>query len=74
MDRKTFIVRVARGGLLGALALGSGILLARRQVTLQRECGWYLPCRDCSRLEHCTLPEAEEARSSQGREQTQDKP
>jgi len=63
MDRKTFIYRLIRGGLLASLALVAGILFARKQVTSVRECGPDFPCRGCSKLKRCRLPEAEMERA-----------
>ena len=58
MDRKRFIEQMARGGLLAVLALGTGFLLSRRQVTLQQECELNYQCRSCGKLKECQLPEA----------------
>ena len=67
MDRKTFITRLVRGGLLAVLALISGILLTRKQVTLEKECGLGVQCRKCNKLNDCALPEAEaERKESEG--------
>ena len=62
MDRRTFINRWARAGVLASMALVTGVLFSRRQVSLQRECGLEFRCRECSRLSSCRLPEAEKAR------------
>jgi hypothetical protein len=63
MDRRDFISRFARGGALGALAIISGILISRRQVTLQTECSDNAQCRNCNKLKRCELPEAKIARN-----------
>jgi hypothetical protein len=65
MDRKTFIGRVARLGILGGMALLSGILIARRQVGTGRECGLDEPCSHCPKLKSCTLPEAANERGNE---------
>jgi hypothetical protein len=62
MDRKTFLYRLMRGGMLASLALVAGILLARKQVSPVQECGLELRCRECSKLKKCRLPEAEKER------------
>lgn len=58
MDRKTFIASLFRGGILAALAVLAGVLLSRKQITLEKECGLNIQCRSCSRLKACDLPEA----------------
>lgn len=63
MDRKTFIYRLMRGGMLASLALVAGILLARKQVSTVQECGLDFRCRECSKLKKCRLPEAEMERA-----------
>jgi hypothetical protein len=63
MDRKAFIHLLVRGGLLSGLALVTGTLLSRRQVSLSRECDTGLPCRSCRKFERCSLPKAEKERS-----------
>ena len=62
MDRRHFIHRVVRGGVLAALAVLTGILFARQQVTLQGECSDNFQCKNCSKLSRCTLPEADKIR------------
>jgi len=62
MDRRTFINRWARAGVLVSMALVTGVLFSRRQVSLNRDCGLEFQCRDCRKLSSCTLPEAEEER------------
>jgi hypothetical protein len=49
---------MARLGILGGMALFSGILISRRQVITGRECGREDPCIHCPKLKSCTLPEA----------------
>ena len=58
MNRKTFIATLFRGGILAAMALLAGLLLSRKQVSLEKECGLNLQCRSCSRLKACDLPDA----------------
>ncbi len=62
MDRRDFVNKFARGGALGALAIMSGVLVSRRQVTLQTECSDNAQCRACNKLKRCELPEAKIAR------------
>ncbi|MCK5135928.1 MAG: hypothetical protein KAR19_09105 [Bacteroidales bacterium] len=62
MDRRDFINRIFRGGLLASLAVISGILFSRRQVALQDDCFDDFQCRNCRKLNNCTLPEADKAR------------
>jgi hypothetical protein len=58
MDRKTFIRDMARLGLLGVLAATAGILLSRKQVRLEKQCGIGIQCSACRRLSSCAYPEA----------------
>ncbi len=44
------------------MALLAGLLLSRKQVSLEKECGLNLQCRSCSRLKACELPEAKNER------------
>ncbi len=62
MDRRTFLYRGVRGGLLAILAMVAGMLVSRRQVALHRECGLDYQCGHCSKLNRCRLPEAQKAR------------
>jgi len=62
MNRKAFINTVARGGILALMALIAGIFYSRRQLSLERECGLNLQCRNCSKLSSCQLPGAEKER------------
>lgn len=64
MDRREFAVKVARGGLLGALAVMSGILISRNQVRLENDCSGGSHCRNCRKLNSCDLPEAEITRNN----------
>ena len=58
MDRKEFINRFVRGGLLALLAVVPAILVSRKQVSLEESCSEDFMCRNCQRLERCELPEA----------------
>ncbi|MCK4747911.1 MAG: hypothetical protein KAT15_12765 [Bacteroidales bacterium] len=58
MDRKDFLKRVARVGLLGSLAVISGLLFSRRQVNFKADCTGDFQCRNCNKLKGCELPEA----------------
>ncbi len=62
MNRRIFIERTGRGILLGALAIVSGILVSRRQVSLDTKCSANFQCRNCGKLSDCQLPEAETER------------
>ena len=44
------------------MALLAGVLLSRRQISLERECGLDFQCRSCTKLKKCQLPEAEKER------------
>jgi hypothetical protein len=48
-----------RTAFLALLALVSGILLSRRQVSLKRECGLEIACTSCSKKKHCKWVEDE---------------
>jgi len=65
MNRKEFVNRMARGSILGIIALLGGVLLARRQLSLVKECGLDYQCRNCSKLTKCQLPEAEKERGDE---------
>lgn len=58
MDRRIFLNRVARGGLLSLLVLVTGILVSRKQVSLKASCTGDFQCRNCNKLNGCELPEA----------------
>ena len=58
MDRREYIGKFARGGLLGALAVTTGILVFRKQVALKDDCPEGFQCRNCRKLNRCELPEA----------------
>ncbi len=58
MNRKAFIYALARGGILATMALLAGVLISRKQISLEKECGLNLQCRNCSRVKACELPEA----------------
>lgn len=63
MNRKIFIEKAGRGILLGALAIVSGILVSRRQVSLDTKCSASFQCQNCGKLSKCQLPEAETERN-----------
>jgi len=65
MDRKTFINFFARGGILALMALLGGVLLFRKQISLEQECGENFQCRKCTKLKRCQLPEAEKERGNE---------
>ena len=65
MNRKAFIATLFRGGVLAAMALLAGLLLSRKQVSLEKECGLNLQCRSCSRLKACELPDAKIEKSDE---------
>jgi hypothetical protein len=44
------------------MALLAGVLLSRRQISMDKECGLDIQCRGCSSLRTCKLPEAEKER------------
>jgi hypothetical protein len=58
MNRKAFIHTLVRGGILATMALLAGVLISRKQISLEKECGLNLQCRSCTRLKACELPEA----------------
>ena len=59
MNRRNFIDQAGRGILLGGLAVVSGVLIARRQVSRDTRCSANFQCRNCGKLSNCQLPEAE---------------
>ena len=59
MNRRNFIDKSGRALLLGALAIVSGVLIARRQVSRDTNCSANFQCRNCTKLSKCQLPEAE---------------
>jgi len=59
MNRKKFIELSGRGILLGGLAIISGVLVSRRQVSMDTKCSANFQCRKCGKLSKCQLPEAE---------------
>ncbi len=63
MNRKKFIELSGRGALLGGLAIISGVLVSRRQVSLDTKCSANFQCRKCGKLSKCQLPEAETERN-----------
>ncbi len=63
MNRKKFIELSGRGILLGGLAIVSGVLVSRRQVSLDTNCSANFQCRNCGKLSKCKLPEAETERN-----------
>jgi len=58
MNRKTFISSLFRGTILAGMALLAGVLLTRKQVSLEKSCGLNIQCRNCTKLKACDLPEA----------------
>jgi hypothetical protein len=62
MNRRRFIHGMVRGGLLASMTMVAGILVSRKQISLQKECGLKSPCRNCRILEDCRLPAAEKER------------
>ena len=62
MNRRNFIDRAGRGVLLGGLAIVTGVLVARRQVSGDRQCTAEFQCKNCNKLANCQLPEAETER------------
>ena len=65
MNRKTFIASLFRGAILAAMALLAGVLLTRKQVSLEKDCGLNIQCRSCSRLKACDLQEAKNERGNE---------
>lgn len=59
MNRRFFIEKTGRTFLLVGLALVSGVLVARRQVSRDTSCSANFQCRNCRKLSSCSLPEAE---------------
>jgi hypothetical protein len=59
MNRRNFIDKAGRGLLLGGLAVVSGVLIARRQVSRDTQCSVDSQCKNCGKLSKCQLPEAE---------------
>ena len=65
MNRKAFISALVRGGILASMALLAGILFSRKQISLEKECGLNLQCRNCSKLKACDLPDAKNERGNE---------
>jgi hypothetical protein len=65
MNRKAFIHTLVRGGILATMALLAGVLISRKQISLEKECGLNLQCRSCTRLKACELPEAKSERGDE---------
>ena len=59
MNRRIFIENTGRAILLSGLALVGGILISRRQVSSDAGCSANYQCRNCRKLNTCSLPEAE---------------
>ncbi len=62
MNRRNFIEKTGRGILLGGLAIVSGVLVSRRQVSRDTQCSANFQCKNCGKLSRCQLPEAETER------------
>ncbi len=60
MNRKAFISTAGRITILGVMALFTGFLAARKQLTLE-SCPESI-CRNCNKKEDCNLPEAKRYR------------
>lgn len=54
-DRRDFLRKLARGGLVGLLAVGTASLVARRND----RCGRQGLCRGCPAMTDCELPSAQ---------------
>lgn len=67
MDRKAFIERVVRMGLLALAALLAGVFLFRNQVVTGSECVTAARCRGCVKLGQCARPEAKRERGDEKR-------
>lgn len=65
MNRRAFINRWTRMGILAAMAVTTGLLFSRRQVTLEQECGTGEGCRACTKLQNCGYPEAVKTRGDE---------
>lgn len=63
MKRRDFIDKTGRGLLLGGLAVISGVLVSRRQLSMDTQCSANFQCRNCGELSKCQLPEAEMERT-----------
>ncbi|MFC2117719.1 hypothetical protein ACFLTI_06695 [Bacteroidota bacterium] len=59
MKRKEFIVVLARGVILSALGVISGILLFRDKDNVT-DCDFDFVCGNCKKNENCNLPEAKQ--------------
>ena len=65
MNRRNFIEKTGRGVLLGGLAIVSGVLVSRRQVSLDTQCSANFQCKNCGKLSKCQLSEAETERKDE---------
>lgn len=43
----------------------AGVLVSRRQVSLEQDCRLELQCGSCNKLKKCQLPEAENERGNE---------
>lgn len=62
MDRKSFIISIARGSILLAIASGVAILIKKDRIGGVAACSEDTVCGGCSRIAKCTLPEAQKWR------------
>ncbi|MDF1576336.1 MAG: hypothetical protein P1P86_14195 [Bacteroidales bacterium] len=62
MNRRNFLEKAVRGILLGGLALVSGLLVSRKQLSRYTQCSAGLQCKNCDKISECQLPEAENQR------------
>ena len=63
MKRKEFIVVLARGTILGALGVISGVLLFRDKDSVT-DCDFDFVCRNCKKITNCNLPEAKQLKQN----------
>lgn len=57
MNRKEFLHKVYRYGIIGILGVLTGFLLLKRKVTIAGECTENFACKNCNKYSKCTLPE-----------------
>lgn len=58
MNRKQFIDKIFRYGIVGGFVLLAGYLLLKREVTVGgTNCPENVACKSCKKYKACTLPE-----------------
>ncbi len=62
-EQKKFIDKNRQGiSSWGSMAIVTGVLVSRKQVSWDNQCSAGFQCRNCGKLSNCQLPEAETER------------